>query len=93
MSNVSVDSRSVRGGINCCKMSVEKLRTSVQVLQQKYQAAGSGGWQDTKYRELGGIVNECSKAMGEPLKGLDECMLKLRQLLAAVEKYEKMNLR
>ncbi len=45
-----------------------------------------------KYAALGGIVEECCSALTKPISELQECMVKLNDLLKAVSEYEQVNL-
>lgn len=88
-SGVSVNSASIKGGIGCCKTSIQELQKAASDLKRSYQQAGSGGWKDQKYTALGSIVTECTTALTKPIGELQECMKKLNELLAAVEAYEQ----
>lgn len=89
---VSVEKTAVQGGIKCCKVSIQELESASRTLKYNYQSAGAGGWRDQKYAALGRIIEECCNALETPVDELEECMKKLKALLAAVEKYESMNL-
>ena len=86
--NVSVDSKAVNGGIMITKMSMEKLQNSSARLMQNYQRAGSSGWRDQKYKDLGVLVDQSVAALKRPLAELQECQDKLRILLKEIEAYE-----
>ena len=90
---VSVTPAAINGGINCCKVSIQKLESAARQLQQNYQRAGAGGWSDSKYRDLGSIVSECNDALTKPVTQLTECIGKLQRLLEAVNEYESSGLR
>jgi len=89
---VSVEKTAIQGGIGCCKLSIRELETASKTLQRNYQQAGSGGWKDQKYAQLGSIVQECCTALTKPIGELQECMRKLDDLLKAVGEYENVNL-
>ncbi|HIS27172.1 MAG TPA: hypothetical protein IAA57_09835 [Candidatus Pullilachnospira intestinigallinarum] len=89
---VSVESSAVEGGIRCCQTSIQELQMAAKKLINGYQMAGSGGWSDQKYRELGRIVQDCCQAMGTPAKELQDCLMKLEELLKAVRRYESTDL-
>lgn len=91
-SGVSVERAAVQGGIGCCKTSIHELEGASKSLQRSYQQAGSGGWRDQKYAQLGGIVEECCSALTKPIAELQECMTKLNDLLQAIGEYENVNL-
>lgn len=88
---VSVERAAVQGGIGCCKTSIHELESASQSLKRSYQQAGSGGWRDQKYAQLGGIVEECCSALTKPIAELQECMGKLNELLSAIGDYESIN--
>lgn len=90
--NVSVESAAVQSGIGVCNISMEELSKAANNLQKSYQQAGSGGWKDSKYAALGGIVGECCSALTKPIGELQECMQKLQDLLRAIGEYEQVNL-
>ena len=89
---VSVESAAVQGGIGCCKTAIHELKSSAKSLQRGYQQAGSSGWKDQKYAALGSIVDECCSALNRPVRELQECLVKLQDLLAAISDYEQVNL-
>jgi len=86
-----VDSGSVSQAIQICTQASEALTRTIQDLQSKYQAAGSG-WKDAKYAELGSIVNECVQALSRPISDLGACQQTLRSVLQAIQDYEGINL-
>lgn len=91
-SGVSVEKAAIQGGIGCCKTSIHELREASRKLQRSYQQAGSNGWRDQKYAQLGGIVEECCSALTGPIGELEECMRNLDALLKAVIAYEETGL-
>ena len=91
-SGVSVEKAALEGGIACCKTSIYKLESASRNLQRGYQQAGSGGWRDQKYAQLGGIVEECCSALTKPISELQACMGKLQKLLETVNAYEETGL-
>ena len=86
-----VDSGSVSQAIQICTQATEALTRTIQDLQTKNQAAGSSGWKDAKYAELGGIVSECVQALSRPISDLGACQQSLQQVLKAVQEYEEIN--
>lgn len=91
-SGVSVESSAIQSGISCCRTSIRKLESASKGLRHSYQQAGSGGWNDQKYTKLGGIVGECCSALTKPISELQECVVKLNDLLQAVRDYEQITL-
>ncbi len=88
---VATGSSYLQGGIKVCDVCVSSLTQASSSLNSGYQAAGSG-WQDSKYRELGQIVNECCQALTKPITELNSCRASLERLLAAVQEYEATSL-
>lgn len=88
MAGVSVESAAVEGAISLCQQSIQKFNKASADLSRKYQSAGAS-WKDRKYRELGGIVNECKTALDKPIKELEECVKKLTVLQKAIAEYEQ----
>ena len=86
--NVSVDSKAIKGGMMITKFAMEKLQASSARLMQNYQRAGTGGWKDQKYKDLGVLVDQSVGALKKPMAELQECEDKLRRLLKEVEEYE-----
>ena len=91
-SGVSVESGAIQGGIGCCRTSIHKLESASNSLRRSYQKAGSGGWRDQKYAKLGAIVEECCSALTKPISELQECVVKLTDLLQAVTDYEQISI-
>ena len=90
--SVSVDKKSVVGGINVCKLSIESLESSASRLENEYEQAGKDGWRDNKYRDLGILITQCTSSLKKPVTELNECMDKLRALLKEIEQYEEIRI-
>ena len=88
MAGVSVESAAVAGAISLCQQSIQEFNKASTDLSRKYQSAGSS-WKDSKYQQLGGIVNECKTALDKPVKELEECVKKLTALQKAIAEYEQ----
>lgn len=91
MGNVSVEKSAVEKSIALCTRTIEQYKQTSGFLQKKYRDAGIG-WHDEKYRQLGGLVNDCTTALNAPISELEECLHKLNEILKAIEKYESENL-
>ena len=91
-SEVSVSTDAIQGGIQCCKVSIQEMESSIKKLINSYRMAGSQGWQDQKYVALGNIVEDCCMAMKTPTGELQECIVKLEELLRIVTEYENNSL-
>ncbi len=90
--NVSVDSQSIRDGIKVCEYAINQLEQASQALKKQYQDAGSSGWRDSKYNDLGILIDQCDSALKKPRQELDDSLVKLKQLLTEVEHYESINI-
>jgi len=91
MANVSVEKSAVSSAISLCNQSIQQFNRTSKSLSSKYQEAGAY-WKDVKYKQLGGIVNDCTTALNKPVKDLEDCITKLNELLKAIEEYEATNL-
>lgn len=89
---VSVEKNAVNSGISCCKLAMRELEAAANSLHNQYKRAGSSGWRDQKYNDLGVLVSRCTNALIQPIHDLEECQKKLQELLKAVENYEQVNL-
>lgn len=91
MANVSVEKSAVVSAISLCNQSIRQFDQVSKSLLSKYRTAGSS-WNDSKYKQLGGIVNDCTTALILPVKELEGCITKLNALLKEIEEYEKISL-
>lgn len=91
MAEVSVEKSGVIGAIALCRQSIQQFDQASKLLLSKYQMAGSS-WRDVKYQQLGGIVNDCTTALNRPVKELEECIIKLNEILKVIESYENVGL-
>lgn len=87
MAGVSVEKGAVDGAIRLCQKTIQEFEKTNNDLKRRYQAAGTG-WKDSKYKQLGDLVNECTTALTKPQKELQDCIAKLQELLKAIEAYE-----
>lgn len=66
------------------------LATRSSILK-KYEQLGSG-WDDKRYKELGDIVQECSKALNNILKALQQGEKYIHALIEALQEYDNVEL-
>ena len=90
MANVSVERSAITKAIAICQQAIQELQSTSSSLQRKYQAAGTS-WKDSKYTQLGSIVNTCNTSLKNPIEGLKDCIKKLEALEKAVSDYEDIN--
>lgn len=89
---VSVTPEAIQSGMAICQKTAQELLACAKKLQRDYQRAGSEGWNDQKYDQLGTYVEECLAALRSPVKELEECHGALAGLLATVDAYESARL-
>ena len=91
MSGANTSGEMIRYAVNLCSRIIETLSVSQRGMQSKYKSAGSN-WNDLKYRQLGGIVNECSSSIGKTLNELGGCLASLNEIEKAIAEYESINI-
>ena len=91
MAGVSVSTAAIQQAENICQTAIGELNGSTQKLNARYREAGER-WRDDKYKQLGVIINDCSRAMKSPIDELFDCISKLRELEKAIVEYESTNL-
>ena len=87
MANVDVTRNSVQKAMLSCVAAATELQNATRKLKQQYSAAGAG-WKDSKYKELGSIITECTSAMQDPISQLGECHATLQKLDGLLAEYE-----
>ena len=90
MAKVSVEKKAVIGAISLCEYSVDCFQTASKHLKQNYMDAGAT-WKDSKYVQLGHIVDQCEQALRTPIKELEECVEQLQQMYRIMEEYEQLD--
>ena len=91
MANVSVGVIAVQSAQAVCSGAIQDLNASAQKLNNRYREAGQR-WRDNKYAQLGGIINDCSRALRSPVDELFECLNKLQEIENVLLEYESVNL-
>ena len=91
MAGVSVSMAAVQQAENICLNAIGELNSSTQRLNTRYREAGER-WRDDKHKQLGVIINDCSRSMKSPIDELFDCIAKLRELEKAIIEYESTNL-
>lgn len=87
MAGVSVEKSAVDGAIQLCQKTIQNFEKTSGELKRRYQGAGTS-WKDSKYKQLGDIVNECTAALKKPQEELTDCIRKLQELQKAIAEYE-----
>ena len=91
MSSVNTSGSLIRDAVILCTGVIETLSGSQRDMQSKYRSAGSG-WTDSKYQQLGDIVNECNSSIRKTLNELNGCLASLRNVEQAILEYESISL-
>jgi len=91
MAKVSVGMTAIQNAQAVCSGAIQDLNNSAKKLENRYRDAGQG-WRDKKYEQLGGIINDCSRALKSPIEELFECLKKLSEIEKVLLEYESVNL-
>ena len=71
MGIVNADVTELLQSWNNIKTAITSIETTKTSMTRKYQQL-NGEWKDKKYKELGDVVQECSRALNEILKILSK---------------------
>ena len=91
MAGVSVEIAAIKGAQDVCNGAVHDLNATAHKLNNRYREAGLY-WKDSKYTQLGSIIDDCSKALKLPIEEILDCLNKLNELESAIIEYESVNL-
>lgn len=58
---------------------IQQETQTAQALQTAYKAAGSE-WNDAKYQQLGGVINQAVSAIKAPLSELESAVQKIKKM-------------
>ena len=87
MSTVNADVTELLRSWNNIKTAITSIESTRSSVSKKYQQLNSG-WKDKKYKELGDVVRECSKALNEALKVLSKGEKFIVSLARSLQEYE-----
>lgn len=76
---------------NNIKTAITSIETTRSSMTRKYQQL-NGEWKDKKYKELGDVVQECSRALNEILKILSKGEKFIGSLAKSLQEYDNVNL-
>ena len=91
MASASVGLNAIHYAQSVCQGAIQDLNSSSQKLNNRYREAGQQ-WKDNKYAQLGGIINDCSRALKSPIEELFDCLNKLKEIEKVLLEYESVNL-
>ena len=91
MTVVNADANELLQVANNMKVAISSIEITKNSLSKKYQQL-NGEWKDKKYKELGDVVQECSKALNEILKILSKGEKFVGSLAKCLQEYENITL-
>lgn len=91
MGKVNADVAELLQSCNNIKAAITSIETTRSSMTRKYQQL-NGEWKDKKYKELGDVVQECSKALNEVLKILSKGERFVSSLANSLQEYGSINL-
>jgi len=91
LASVSVGMNAINFAQKVCMEAIQDLNSSSKKLEDRYRDAGRE-WKDKKYEQLGGIVNDCNRALKSPIDELFDCVSKLNEIEKVLLEYENTNL-
>lgn len=87
MSIVNADANELLQSWKSIKTAISSIETTKLSMMRRYQQL-NGEWKDKKYKELGNVVQECSKALNEILKILSKGEKFIGSLAKSLHEYE-----
>lgn len=91
MSVVNCDLNTLLQTVKKMQSAIDSIETTKSSISTKYQQLGSN-WNDKKYKDLGDIVNDCSKSLNLILKTLLQGEKYVALLVKSLQEYENTNL-
>ena len=65
---------------------IQQENAAAQALQQAYKSAGSE-WNDSKYQQLGVVVNDAVSAIKQPIADLESAIQKIKKMEKELRAY------
>jgi len=91
MSNVQASGQAIKEALGVCNSTINMLRTAQRGMNCKYVDVGAD-WNDSKYQELGAVVNECNASINKALRELQTCLMPLKGTENSILEYESVNI-
>ena len=91
MNDINTSSELIKDALSLCTSVMEMITAAQTDIQRKYRTAGND-WNDSKYKELGDIVNNCNSSLKKPLNELNRCFFTLSELERAIAEYDEVNI-
>ena len=90
MSMVNADLNALLQTVKNMQTAINSIEATKVSISTKYQYLGNG-WNDKKYKDLGDIVNDCSKSLNTILKTLLQGEKNVALLVKGLQEYENVN--
>lgn len=90
MSMVNADLNALLQTVKNIQTAINSIEATKVSISTKYQHLGNG-WNDKKYKDLGDIVNDCSKSLNTILKTLLQGEKYVALLVKGLQEYENVN--
>ena len=90
MSMVNADLNALLQTVKNMQTAINSIEATKVSISTKYQYLGNG-WNDKKYKDLGDIVNDCSKSLNTILKTLLQGEKYVALLVKGLQEYENVN--
>lgn len=90
MSVVNSDLNTLLKTVKNMQTAIDSIETTKASISTKYQQLGSA-WNDKKYKDLGNVVNDCSKSLNTILKTLLQVEKYIALLVKSLQEYENVN--
>lgn len=91
MGQTNVSSNDLLQTLRNMQVGIRSIETTRSVIKSKYQQLGAD-WNDKKYRELGDVVQECYRALGDVLKIMLQAEKYVASLAKTIQEYDSVNL-
>jgi len=91
LSVVNSDLNTLLQTVKNMQTAIDSIETTKASISTKYQQLGSD-WNDKKYKDLGNVVNDCSKSLNTILKTLLQGEKYVALLVKSLQEYESVNL-
>jgi hypothetical protein len=91
MANVAACRGAITKAMAASQRARNALGSTISGLDRSYQEAGNG-WSDSRYRQLGAILEECKSAIRKPVDDLNQVDQFLGKVDNALANIERINL-
>lgn len=89
MPDVNANSESIRRFASDLKNTITELKEISSRVKSASDSAG--GWQDAKKEQFDRLVNEAANLMKKPIPTLENSIIRLQKMAAALERYNSVS--